>query len=265
MTAQPNVTIQVLGCSGAIAQHDRTTSFLVNGRLLIDAGTGVGDLPLSEMAQIDHVVLSHAHLDHIAALPLMLDAVGGSRSRPLQVHALPETLQALQTHIFNNTIWPDFTRIPSPDRPFVSLHPLAVGDRLALGGFNLEVLPARHTVPAVGYAVQTPQGYWVYTGDTAHNPDLWARLNTMDLAMLVIETAFSEKERELARISQHLCPSTLAQELLQLRPVPGRPLKVGITHAKPVEKATIQAEVEALGLPEHLQLHWLASGQSHRF
>lgn len=259
------VTIQVLGCSGAIAQGNRTTSFLVNQRLLVDAGTGVGDLDLEAMAAIDHVVLTHAHLDHIAALPLMLDAVGARRGRPLQVHALPATLDALRTHIFNNTIWPDFTRIPSPERPFVTLHPLATGDRLSLAGIELEVLPAHHTVPAVGYAIQTPQGHWVFTGDTAHNPALWDRLNAMDVAMLVIETAFGERERDLAQLSQHLCPSTLAQELAQLQLPAGRALTVGITHTKPAEAATIQVEVEALHLPSHFKLRWLASGQVDRF
>ena len=62
--------VRVLGCSGAIAKDCRTTSFLVDGEILVDAGTGVGDLTLDEMRQIDHVLLSHSHLDHIAALPL---------------------------------------------------------------------------------------------------------------------------------------------------------------------------------------------------
>ena len=98
--------VRVLGCSGAIAQGCRTTSFLIEGRVLIDAGTGVGDLTLEEMRQIDHV----------AALPLMLDAVSSLRSTPVQVHALPATIAALRAHIFNNVIWPDFSRTPVPQR-----------------------------------------------------------------------------------------------------------------------------------------------------
>ena len=98
--------IQVLGCSGAIARHARTTSFLVDGHVLLDAGTGVGDLTLDEMARIDHVLLTHSHLDHVAALPLMLDSVAGLRRDAIQVHALPETIAALRAHIFNHDIWP---------------------------------------------------------------------------------------------------------------------------------------------------------------
>ena len=91
--------VRVLGCSGAIAKDCRTTSFLIDHSILIDAGTGVGDLTLDEMRAIDHVFLTHSHLDHIAALPLMLDAVGANRRRPLEVHALPQTLAALQVFV----------------------------------------------------------------------------------------------------------------------------------------------------------------------
>ncbi|RZI64386.1 MAG: MBL fold metallo-hydrolase, partial [Variovorax sp.] len=103
--------VRVLGCSGAIAKDCRTTSFLIDGDLLVDAGTGVGDLTLDEMAGIDDVLLTHSHLDHIAALPLMIDAVASRRSQPLRVHALRATIEALRAHVFNNVIWPDFASI----------------------------------------------------------------------------------------------------------------------------------------------------------
>lgn len=117
--------VRVLGCSGAIARDCRTTSFLVNHNILIDAGTGVGDLTLEEMRQIDHVFLTHSHLDHIAALPLMLDAVSSLRSQPVQVHALAATIAALQAHVFNNIVWPDFSCVPSAQSPFLRYVPLA--------------------------------------------------------------------------------------------------------------------------------------------
>ena len=99
--------IRVLGCSGAIAKDCRTTSFLLDDDVLVDAGTGVGDLTLEQMLRIDHVLLTHSHLDHIAALPLMLDSTAGQRSKPVQVHALADTIKALKAHVFNNIIWPD--------------------------------------------------------------------------------------------------------------------------------------------------------------
>ena len=133
--------VRVLGCSGAIAKDCRTTSFLIDNDVLIDAGTGVGDLTLEEMRQINQVFLTHSHLDHVAALPLMVDACAARRTSPLQIHALAGTIEALRTHIFNDVIWPDFSRIPSPQAPFVSFHEITTGQTLQLKGKLIEVLP----------------------------------------------------------------------------------------------------------------------------
>lgn len=255
--------VRVLGCSGAIARDCRTTSFLVDDHLLVDAGTGVGDLTLQEMQGIDHVLLTHAHLDHVAALPLMIDAVASHRSAPVQVHALPETLAALRAHVFNNTIWPDFTRIPTPERPWIELLPLAVGQPLTVLGKRIEALPAIHTVPAVGYAVQDARACWVFSGDTGPNPAFWRRVNQLPVSMLVIETAFSNQEQDVAELSLHLSPHLLANELAAM--APQIPYPIYITHTKPAEAGRIMREVEGLPAaaapqPPH-DIRWLRAGQ----
>ncbi|MDH5445253.1 MAG: MBL fold metallo-hydrolase, partial [Gammaproteobacteria bacterium] len=106
--------LRVLGCSGGIGEQLRTTSLLLNGEILIDAGTGLGDLSLQEMASIGHVFLTHSHLDHLAGLPLLIDSIFDQIKSPLVIHAQPVTLKAVQDHIFNNVIWPDFSVLPSP-------------------------------------------------------------------------------------------------------------------------------------------------------
>ena len=257
--------VRVLGCSGAIAKDCRTTSFLIGDSILIDAGTGVGDLTLDEMARIDHVFLTHSHLDHIAALPLMLDAVSSFRRVPVQIHALPATIAALQTHVFNNVIWPDFSAIPSHAAPFLTYHPFATGDLLRTGGVDIEVLPARHTVPAVGFAARGTSGWWVFSGDTERNPAFWERINAMPVAYLVIETAFSNRERDLARRSQHLSPNTLAKELAHIPPSSSYPIY--ITHTKPSETGLIMDEIQEFDCdqtqPQRIahDIRWLAAGQ----
>ncbi|MCO5354695.1 3',5'-cyclic-nucleotide phosphodiesterase [Acidovorax kalamii] len=256
--------IRVLGCSGAIAKDCRTTSFLVGDRILIDAGTGVGDLTLEEMGRIDHVLLTHSHLDHIAALPLMLDAVSSLRRSPVQVHALPATIEALQAHVFNNIIWPDFSAIPSQASPFLQYQTFSTGELLAIDGFEIEVLPARHTVPAVGFAVKGHTGWWVFSGDTERNQSFWQRVNAMQVSYLVIETAFSNRERDLARRSLHLSPATLAQELANIDPANRYPIY--ITHTKPSETELIMEEIRQLdgtagSLGPH-DIRWLSAGQT---
>lgn len=260
--------IRVLGCSGAIAAGDKTTAFLLDADILIDAGTGVGDLSLDELARIDHILVSHSHLDHVLAIPLLADSVLRQRAEaarpPIQIHALPETLDALRTHLFNGVIWPDFTRLPSAEHPVLALQPFAVGQRLRLAGREIEVLSAEHTVPAVGFAVDggaaCGHAHWVFTGDTGPNPALWRRLAELRVAHLVIETAFSDEERQLARISRHLCPAALGRELAQLA-VEGRGAgtEVHITHIKPGEHAAVMSEIAALGLPHRISA--LQSGQ----
>ncbi|WP_343735563.1 3',5'-cyclic-nucleotide phosphodiesterase [Acidovorax sp.] len=257
--------VRVLGCSGAIAKDCRTTSFLIGDSILLDAGTGVGDLTLEEMGKIDHVLLTHSHLDHIAALPLMLDAVSSQRRNPVQVHALAATISALQTHVFNNVIWPDFSAIPSAASPFLQYQAFELGDVLSIAGVQIEVLPAHHTVPAVGFAVQGDTGWWVFSGDTERSPQFWTRVNAMLVACLVIETAFSNRERDLARRSLHLSPEALAQELAYIPDAVRYPIY--ITHTKPSETSLIMDEIREFDGTTRIHhsshdIRWLSAGQT---
>lgn len=257
--------IRVLGCSGAIARDCRTTSFLIDGEILVDAGTGVGDLTLEEMVRIEAVFLTHSHLDHVAALPLMVDAVASQRTQPLKVYALAGTIAALRVHIFNDIIWPDFSRIPTAIAPFVEFVEITVGQRLSLLGKTLEVLPAIHTVPAAGFAVNAGKGYWVFTGDTERNPQLWERINALPVEILVIETAFSNRERELAKKSLHLSPQSLS---LELDCIPKNcSFPIYITHTKPAETELIMAEIQRFDQTQPFgpgvmrDIRWLRAGQ----
>lgn len=251
--------IRVLGCSGSIAASRRTTAFLLDNDVLIDAGTGVGDLTLDEMATIEHILVSHSHLDHVLAVGLLVDSVMRRRRaegrQPVQVHALPETIAALRTHLFNGVIWPDFTRLPNEQQPALQFRPLHVGQVIELGARRIEVLPAVHTVPTVGFAVLGAAGAWVYTGDTGPNAALWRRLASMPVTALVIETAFRDDERQLASVTKHLCPEQLGAELAQL----AQPVDVYITHIKPGEVDAVMSEVTEL--PLRHRIHPLVAGQ----
>ena len=259
--------VRVLGCSGSIAKDCRTTSFLIDGDVLVDAGTGVGDLSLQEMRSIDHVLLTHSHLDHIVALPLMVDAVAAHRNSPIKIHALQATIDALKQHVFNDVIWPDFSKIPTQEAPFISFHPLVLGEKLILAGKHIEVLPAVHTVPAVGYAVSAAESAqsWVFTGDTERNPAFWARINQLNVAMLVIETAFSNRERDLAQKSLHLSSDSLADELNCIGH--GKTYPIYITHTKPAETELIMDEILRFNRMRQTDvqgcrnIQWLRAGQ----
>src|SRR5215471_9754122 len=126
--------IRVLGCSGGIGGSLRTTSFLVDEDVLLDAGTGVGDLSLEQLARIDHIFVSHSHLDHVASIPFLVDTVCWMRGSPIQIYGIKETLDILRAHLFNWKIWPDFTQIPDAEHPFMVYREIKVGETVELDG-----------------------------------------------------------------------------------------------------------------------------------
>src|SRR5258708_15082384 len=127
--------LRVLGCSGSIGgQQNRTTSFLVDQDILIDAGTGVGDLSLAELTLIDHIFITHSHLDHVNSIAFFLDSVGALRPKPVTVYAAGPTIQTLKKHLFNSDIWPDFTQIPTPEQPWLRYHEAESGQSINIEG-----------------------------------------------------------------------------------------------------------------------------------
>jgi len=232
--------LRILGCSGGIGGNLRTTSMLLDHDVLIDAGTGVGDLSLEELRAIDHVFLTHSHLDHIACLPFMLDSVGCMREQPLIVYATEETLETLKQHVFNWKIWPDFSQIPNPLQPYMRYQVIAQGETVILNGRSITTLPANHVVPAVSFHLDSGVGSLVFIGDTATQDVFWELLNRIEnLEYLIIETAFSNAEKDLALMSKHLCPDLLAEELLKLKLNP----MIFISHLKPGESEITMQEI----------------------
>lgn len=236
--------VTILGCSGGIGGDLRTTSMLVDDDILVDAGTGVADLTIEQMMAIDHIFVTHSHLDHIACIPLLIDTVIGMREKHITVHATAETWKILKDHIFNWKIWPDFSAIPDAANPILKNSEIRVGETVSLAGRKFTPLPANHTVPAVGFQLEGEQCSLVHTGDTTTCDALWQAVNRIEnLKYLLIETAFGDSELELARLSRHLCPSLLLEELAKLKSRP----EIYITHLKPGEGGEIMHQISING------------------
>ncbi|WP_410498515.1 MBL fold metallo-hydrolase [Chitinibacter sp. S2-10] len=232
--------LRVLGCSGGIGGENRTTSFLLNQHILLDAGTGVGDLLHEELLQIDHVFLTHSHLDHIACLPLLLDTVIGSRNKAVYVHATAQTIEVLRKHIFNWLIWPDFSVIPNAQQPCLIFVPHELGEAKTIADVTITPIPAIHTVPAVAFLLESAQGAVVFSGDTTGGAEFWQAVNRVkNLKALIIETAFADKEHAIADAAKHLCPSTLAEQLAHWH----GSAQILITHLKPADSELTIREV----------------------
>ena len=237
--------LRVLGCSGGIGQERRTTSLLVDADILIDSGSGVGDLTMDEMAGIRHIFLTHSHLDHITFLPLMVDSIFERIDPAVVIHAQPQTIQVLKDHIFNWHIWPDFATLPTPDNPVMLYQEMLPGTSIDIDGRTIEMIPVNHIVPTVGYRFQENKTNksFAFTGDTTTNDTFWAALNQhSDLDMLIVESAFGNKDEHLSNIAKHYCSKTLAQDLTKLKHNPS----VYLSHTKPGEEETIFNECKAL-------------------
>jgi len=186
----------------------------------------------------------------------MLDSIFEERSEPLVVHGQAATIEALQNHIFNWVIWPDFARLPSNDHPVLRYEVMAPGDVMNMGKRSFEMIPVDHAVPAVGYRVASPTGVMAFSGDTSTNDTFWAGLNAHDrLDVLIVETAFCNADLSISLLAKHYCPSLLAADLKKLKHRP----EIYITHNKPGEEDVILAECNT-AMSEH-KLHRLISGE----
>jgi ribonuclease BN (tRNA processing enzyme) len=249
--------LRVLGCSGGIGQHLRTSSYLIDDDILLDAGTGVGDMSLDAMRKLKHIFVTHSHMDHIASIPLLVDTLFSdlNEQQPLVVHAQKATIETFKKHIFNWEIWPDFTELPNKKTPVITFKEMKPGEVIDIAGRSIEMIAANHTVPAVSYAVSSNNSVLAYSGDTTTNDTLWAALNRYDhIDLMIIETAFANHDLELAKLAHHYCPSLLAEDLKKLRHNP----KIGISHLKPGEEKTIMDECRAL-IDAQRELHQLSS------
>jgi ribonuclease BN (tRNA processing enzyme) len=258
--SKQNMELRVLGCSGGVGAGLRTTTLLLNEHILFDAGTGVGDLSLEEMAGIQHIFLTHSHLDHIADIPLLVDSVFERIKQPIIIHGLAETLEALRRHIFNNVIWPDFTKLPTADKPVLKYQEMKPGEVIDVENCQIEMIPVNHLVPGVGYRMACDEKSFAFSGDTSSNDTFWDALNKYDsLDMLIVESAFLNKDIKLSQKAGHYCAQLLAEDLKKLKHQP----EVYITHNKPGEEEQIMAECKAAinGRP----IHRLADGDTFNF
>lgn len=244
--------IRILGCSGGIGAGSRTSAMLIDDDVLIDSGTGIGDLELSDLDSIRHVFLTHAHLDHVAGLPMLVDRVFDENfSVPLTVYAREETLRAVQAHLFNDVIWPDFTNLPTPQNPMLRYRTCSPGDTIRVGHRDFYAVDVAHSVPSLGYTVQNSGGVFAVSGDTKTNETLWPVLNACDdLRVLVIEVSFPNEMERLAADSGHYCPRTLTRDLERLRHDP----EIWLTGMKPGVEAVILRQVAEAAPGRNIQM-----------
>ena len=244
--------IRILGCSGGIGSGSRTSAMLVDDDVLLDAGTGIGDLALEELRRIRHVFLTHAHLDHIAGLPMLVDAnFEDDFEMPVQVYGRQETLSAVKAHLFNDVIWPDFAKIPDAENPMLRYAVCNPDDTVTINHREFRAVDVAHSVPSLGFTIRNSGGVFAVSGDTRTNRTLWPVLNACDdLKVLVIEVSFADEHEELATMAGHYCPTTMCRDLELLNHDP----EIWLTGMKPGQEKTILEQVLAAAPDKNVRM-----------
>jgi len=251
--------LEVLGCHGGDVPNLRLPTFLVNGRVLLEAGAVTTALPLDRQVGIEHVLISHAHLDHMVGLAFLADNVQSAtgRSAPITMASLAPVVHDVRAHCFNNRLWPDFTALPNRETPVLRLESLVDGEATKFGGLTVIPVSVHHTVPAAGFVLTDGTSGFVFSGDTGPTKQLWrVARHVREVRAIVVETAFPNRLDSLARASGHLTPALLEREMEKM---PDEPL--WIYHIKPSYYEETAEELSRLGS----RVHIMRQGQVYSF
>jgi 3',5'-cyclic-nucleotide phosphodiesterase len=239
------VELRVIGCHGGETPKHRTSAFVVDDRVAIDAGSLTSGMELKAQCALEAVLVSHAHLDHIRDLATIADNRSQNGAAPLVVAGTRLTLRALKAHFFNNVLWPDFTKIPTARRPAIRYLELVPEKPVTIAGYEVKAIAVTHTVDCCGFTIRSGRGALAYSGDTGPTDRLWQVLGaTEGLKALLMEVSFPNDEARLARASGHHTPETLAVDLGKL-PI-AKELPVLLYHIKPSFQAKVERECARL-------------------
>jgi ribonuclease BN (tRNA processing enzyme) len=239
--------IKVLGCSGAEFPGRNPSSFLLDDKILFDAGSLTKILDIRDQLKIKNIFITHAHLDHVIGIPFFLDniAVGNIWHR-VNIIGIPPVVKAIKKNILNNSIWPDFTVIPDTRNGIVSFSELKAGQSIKINRYMITPYHVSHFVPATGYLVEDERKKrFFYTGDTGPTIDTWKKLGNREIHCLIIDVSFPNRMEEIAIKSGHLTPRLLEKELSKMKHLPER---IYITHLKPQYYKTVKTELQKLNI-----------------
>ncbi len=238
--------LRVLGCSGGSVKDRFLSCFLLNDHIALDAGGLTGPLTLEEQLRVGHVIVSHTHLDHNCSLPFLVDNVFGRVTEPIVVYGTSAVVQSLKQHMFNDELWPDFTKLPSVEAPTMRFQEIEVEKPFTIGDLKFTPIEVEHLIPTVGFLVEdSSDSSILYTSDTGPTDRVWQVASSQaNLKAVITEVSFSNDVGTLAHASGHMTPDILATELKKLT----QEARVLITHTKPGHVSRIEAELKQLNL-----------------
>ena len=238
--------VKVLGCSGSESIGHKTPGFLVDGRVMLDAGTISAALSMGSQSRITDIFISHTHLDHIKGLLFFADNIIGRTKQPVNIRAIPKVIAAIKKHLMNELIWPDFSRIPTPKNPVLAYKPFPAGKFVSAAGLKVKAIPMNHPVPAVGFLVTDGRSSFLYSADTGPNERLWSEAKkAKNLKGIIVDTSFPNHMDFVAGLSGHFTPAQLHDDLTRAKVRNSMPIY--IYHIKPAHQKRVIRELNALG------------------
>jgi len=239
--------IKVLGCSGTEFPGSNPSSFLLDDRILFDAGSLTNILDKKKQLKVEAIFITHAHLDHVTGIPYLAENIAfGKMRRKVDIIGTPHVMKMIKRHLLNGSVWPDFTVIPDAHHGILKLIELKPGQSMKVNGYTITPYEVNHTVPAVGYLVEDHRKRrFFYTGDTGPSDDTWKKVGDKKLQLLIIEVSFPNRMEEFAIKTGHMTPLLVKKELSKNKFAPE---KIYITHMKPQFFSTIKTEIRKLGI-----------------
>ena len=238
--------VKILGGHGGVTIGCQATSYLIDDQLLIDAGSVASTLSIEKQSKINHILISHPHLDHIKDLAFLCDNCFGMRDKPFQVFSHATVREIIKTHLFNETIWPDFTLLPTKEKPTIVFESLEPEKVVQIGNYKIMGVKVQHPSDAMGYIVEREGKSLLFTLDTAPTERIWQKAKEYPgLKAILTEVSFPNKLQKVATASDHHTPQTLAEELKKMPP--GIP--VVLTHIKPNFRSELEQEIAELDEP----------------
>ena len=240
--------IRVLGSSGSERPGLHLPAFLIDGFMLLDAGTIGSVLDIAAQRKIRYILITHAHFDHIRGMPSFADNMINCKYKyGTTILSGRDVLNEIKANIFNNKIWPDFTEIPDKKNSVIKYRGISTRSCTQINNYKIYTARVDHSVAAYGYIIENPRGRaLVYTGDTGPTTRLWRKMSNHDVKALITEITFPDSMNKLALLTGHLTPSLLAEELEKMKRIPE---KIYISHVKPQYRGAIQRELKKLNAP----------------
>ncbi|MDO9529784.1 MAG: 3',5'-cyclic-nucleotide phosphodiesterase [Syntrophales bacterium] len=251
--------IRVLGCHGSKLPGYNTTCFLLDEEILLDAGTITSVLSLEEQIKIEHVLVTHAHLDHVCDIMFLADNLYYSKKEypAIRVLSTQGVIDALRANLFNNIIWPDFSSIPTPEKPLLKFETVQLGVRFQLNNLTITSVRVNHPVETIGYVIESEKsGSFVFIGDTGPTEDVWEVARKLkNLKAVFVEVSLPNSMEDIADVTGHLTPVSLGRELKKLGAITP---DIYLYHMKPQYEETIRKEIDLI---ENKDIHILSEGE----